>query len=634
MSCEPESVRVEIDFSSDKKRFHHFFGAVGYVNVDLTYTPQFRRMYEYLSSYQGAPLYMRLHNILTAHGRGDYYFRLGDNCDGIGEGDVCSLHEDGKLKYDWTYVDTVYDIMVEHDMRPIVEMHAMPRDLQDPSKNYPSPLDYEIWARFIKAFVNHVTERYGQNDVNKWYFEAWNEPDNNLYWGSKEGDWTDFFKYYDYLTKAIKETSSSYKVGGPATCQGERSFDLFQKFLNHCVEGRNYATGLKGAPLDFVSVHCKGGEPNNTVQSPSTDKIIDDVRRYLDIMDRFPSLKKVEFFNDESDAAWQGTIGNADLGWFNFRNTHYFAGFICKLVDLYCRVVEDEYGHAMGIMDGDNCHLQWEKSFFSGNRSQFIPVCHYPSLDLIKKPVFNAYHLLGKLGSKRVVPKIDGDVKTLGVLPTFDTNRKVVLMIWNFDDDQRAQLDRIVHLRLENLPLPRKRVKLLEYRIDSIHSSAYAVWKQRGKPLPPDRKDIKEIRKHQDLKLVEPVKELMAEKDGIDLEVALPAHGICLLVIQVPEGLPSPEGRLKAWSETDIYGSPYVFLKWNHIKSDYISHYLVHRKDKNGASITHGEDKSITTSTFVDMELDRGEEYCYSIKAVDFDGQEVEYFAQAKVEIM
>ncbi len=102
MLCEPESVRVKIDFSSDKKRFHHFFRAVGYANVDFTYTPQFRRMYEYLSSYQGAPLYMRLHNILTAHGRGHYYFRFGDDYNGIAKGDICSLREDGKLKYDWT----------------------------------------------------------------------------------------------------------------------------------------------------------------------------------------------------------------------------------------------------------------------------------------------------------------------------------------------------------------------------------------------------------------------------------------------------------------------------------------------------------------------------------------------------
>ncbi len=241
---------------------------------------------------------------------------------------------------------------------------------------------------------------------------------------------------------------------------------------------------------------------------------------------------------------------------------------------------------------------------------------------------------MGKLGSTRVVPKIDGDVKTFGVLPTFKTNKKVALMIWNFDDDQRAQLDHIVHLRLENLPLPKKWVKLLKYRIDSIHSNAYAVWEQRGKPLPPDRKDIKKIREHQNLKLVEPVKELMVGKDGIDLEVTLPAHGICLLVLQVLEGLPNPEGKLKVWSETDIYGNPYVFLKWDYIESDYMSHYLVHREDKNGISITYGENKFITTSTFVDMELDRGEEYSYSITTVGFDGQEIECFAQVKVEIM
>ncbi len=73
-------------------------------------------------------------------------------------------------------------------MRPISEMHAIPRDLQDPNKDYPSPFNYKIWAMFIKAFVNHITERYGQNEVNKWYFEVFNEPDKYPHLGAKEGD--------------------------------------------------------------------------------------------------------------------------------------------------------------------------------------------------------------------------------------------------------------------------------------------------------------------------------------------------------------------------------------------------------------------------------------------------------------
>ena len=32
------------------------------------------------------------------------------------------------------------------------------------------------WADFIRAFVLHERERYGDAEVRTWYFEVWNEP--------------------------------------------------------------------------------------------------------------------------------------------------------------------------------------------------------------------------------------------------------------------------------------------------------------------------------------------------------------------------------------------------------------------------------------------------------------------------
>ena len=130
---------IAIDMGGRRKPFAHFFRATGYANADYTYTPAVTRMYDYLSSYQGHPLYMRLHNIMSLHGKGDYYkvvhgFDYGNPISNVATGIdiVVKRQEDGSLGYDWTYVDKVYDIIMGHGMKPIVEMVYMPTAIMLP----------------------------------------------------------------------------------------------------------------------------------------------------------------------------------------------------------------------------------------------------------------------------------------------------------------------------------------------------------------------------------------------------------------------------------------------------------------------------------------------------------------------
>src|SRR5690554_3788395 len=126
---------IGIDMRKTRKPFRHFFNAFGYANTDFTYTPPSKRMYDHLSSFHKDFLYMRLHNILTSHGRGDYYLlnhgiNYGnpprDSSDTTGTDMVVSIDRNGDLCYDWTVVDRVYDIFMEHGIRPIVETYGMP----------------------------------------------------------------------------------------------------------------------------------------------------------------------------------------------------------------------------------------------------------------------------------------------------------------------------------------------------------------------------------------------------------------------------------------------------------------------------------------------------------------------------
>lgn len=160
---------------------------------------------------------------------------------------VYTVDKAGKEHYNWQYVDKLYDFLLSIGVRPFVELGFMPPDLASGTKtvfwwkgNVTPPKSYEKWSALITALVKHFEERYGREEVNKWYFEIWNEPDLK---GFFDGTQDEYFKLYQVTANAVKSVSTSYKVGGPATARNP----WIKPFLKFCEESK--------APLDFVSTH-------------------------------------------------------------------------------------------------------------------------------------------------------------------------------------------------------------------------------------------------------------------------------------------------------------------------------------------------------------------------------------------
>jgi len=92
--------------------------------------------------------------------------------------------------------------------------------------------------------VKHWTERYGEKEVTRRYFEVWNEP--NLKGGFFTGTQQDYFKLYKETALAIKSVSANYRVGGPATAGNA----WVPEMIDFC--------GQQKAPIDFISTHDYG----------------------------------------------------------------------------------------------------------------------------------------------------------------------------------------------------------------------------------------------------------------------------------------------------------------------------------------------------------------------------------------
>jgi xylan 1,4-beta-xylosidase len=175
---------------------------------------------------------------------------------GLFHDDIGIYREDevnGEIRpfYNFTYIDRIFDAFLERGIRPFVELGFMPSKLASGNEtvfywkgNITPPKDYEKWVKLIKAVVTHFIARYGIEEVLKWPFEVWNEPNLGGFW--KNADKSEYFKLYKITAITIKEINSDLKVGGPAICGGADHW--ITDFLNFCHE--------KKAPLDFVTRHA------------------------------------------------------------------------------------------------------------------------------------------------------------------------------------------------------------------------------------------------------------------------------------------------------------------------------------------------------------------------------------------
>lgn len=212
--------------------------------------------------------YFRTHNLLTTCDPPDNTspLRLKWGCTNVYTEDV-----NGNPIYNFTILDGIFDTYLENNVKPYAQASFMPKALAidpepytfyfDAESDYNEiyvgwshpPTSWTKWGELIYEWVKHCVERYGEAEVESWYWEIWNEP-NIPYWN---GTQEQYFKLYDYAVDGILRALPTATVGGPEVAGGPDG-DWLGLFLDHTINGNNEATGGKGAPLDFISFHAKG----------------------------------------------------------------------------------------------------------------------------------------------------------------------------------------------------------------------------------------------------------------------------------------------------------------------------------------------------------------------------------------
>jgi xylan 1,4-beta-xylosidase len=186
---------------------------------------------------------------------------------------------DGKPVYDWTKIDYLYDRLLKMGVKPFIELGFTPLAMRSSDlsifywKGNTSHPDPKKWAGLVDAFVRHLQERYGKEEVRSWFFEVWNEPNLDGFW--EKADQKVYFELFDITSRTIKAIDPALRVGGPSTAGAA----WVPEFLAH--------TKQSGAAVDFVTTHTYGVDggfldengKDDTKLSPSPDAIVGDVRK-------------------------------------------------------------------------------------------------------------------------------------------------------------------------------------------------------------------------------------------------------------------------------------------------------------------------------------------------------------------
>ncbi|RZJ95683.1 MAG: beta-xylosidase, partial [Brevundimonas sp.] len=159
---------------------------------------------------------------------------------------------DGKPVYDWTRIDYLYDRLKGMGLKPFVELGFTPEAMKSSDasifywKGNTSHPVLAKWDGLVDAFVRHMIERYGAEEVRSWYFEVWNEPNLDGFW--EHADQAAYFELYAHSARTIKAIDPALRVGGPATAGAAWTPEFIA-----------YADA-NDLPIDFIATHTYGVE--------------------------------------------------------------------------------------------------------------------------------------------------------------------------------------------------------------------------------------------------------------------------------------------------------------------------------------------------------------------------------------
>ncbi|MGY4386626.1 xylan 1,4-beta-xylosidase [Pedobacter sp. UYP24] len=502
---------ITVDLNKEIAPMQPVWAWFGYDEPNYTYMKDGKKLLTEIANLSPVPVYVRAHSLLVS----------GDGIGALKWGSTNAYTEDaaGKPVYDWKIIDSIFDTYFKRGMKPLAQIGFMPEALSTHPKPYRHywkpgdpysdimtgwaypPKDYNKWRELVYQWVKHCVIRYGQKEVESWYWEVWNEP--NGYW---KGTQEEFFKLYDYAADGVKKALPTAKVGGLdiAGTRSKNAQDWLNNFIKHCISGTNYATGEKGAPLDAVLFHAKGSPRliNGVVRMDMMPQL-NDIETGFRITRSYPETKDLPIIIGESDPEGCAACGMTTNPENAYRNGTMYSSYTAATFAREYLLADQTKANFLGA-------VSW--SFEFENQPWF-----YGFRDLatngVDKPVLNVFRMFGMMKGKRIVSEsnrmypleevlktsIRGEQSDIGALASKDV-KSAAVMVWNYHDDDKQGPPEAVAITIDNIPVKKAALKI--YLIDANNSNSYEVWKKMGSPKNPTQQQIATLENAGHLKCV------------------------------------------------------------------------------------------------------------------------------------
>jgi xylan 1,4-beta-xylosidase len=166
---------------------NRFFGCD---EADLAFYPHGEKQLKELGQLSTQQTHFRTHNLLTTGEKG----LVGVPGLKWSSTDVLTLDSKGDAVYNFTYFDKVIDAYLGNNVKPYLQLGFMPLALAsnpdpyffnfsstDPYSDIYTgwshpPTSYDKWEELAYQVGKHLVSKYGTKELDKWYFEIWNEP--------------------------------------------------------------------------------------------------------------------------------------------------------------------------------------------------------------------------------------------------------------------------------------------------------------------------------------------------------------------------------------------------------------------------------------------------------------------------
>ncbi|MCW1923003.1 hypothetical protein OKA05_10605 [Luteolibacter arcticus] len=534
-AAESFPVTITVDAArpgKDLKPIWRFFGAD---EPNYAYMKNGDELLGHLGSLKPKEVFFRAHSLLVT----------GDGTPALKWGSTNAYTEDaeGKPVYDWTIVDKIFDTYLKNGVRPYVQIGFMPQALSvkpepyrhhwTPAAKYDDiytgwahpPKDWAKWEELVYQWAKHSLEKYGKDEVLKWYWQTWNEPNIGYWRGSRE----EFFKLHDHAIRGVRRAIPEAKVGGPDLAGGAGG-DFLKSFIEHCIKGKNTATGKTGTPTDFLSFHAKG-QPRHIdgrVQMGIANQLRD-IDGAFAVIARYPEMKDTPIVIGESDPEGCAACQGPSLAYRNgTMYSSYTAASFPRKLDLADK-------HGVNLEGALTWAFEFEdQPYFAGFRSL--------ATNGVDKPVLNVFRMFARMDGFRLPVSSDHavslpDLLRSGVRGKPDVSalaamegKKITVMAWHYHDDDLRGPD--AEVRIDLLGAPKGVPKVKRYLIDETHSNSFTAWQAMGSPQQPTAEQLATLEQSCKLAEVTEAPRFIEEEKLSAVMLTLPRQGVSLLELE------------------------------------------------------------------------------------------------------